>query len=253
VDLLVATLAQRPDLAPLLDLFPGAWPPFMYHDRVSALYYDDYVRQYSEFCVVAIDRNTPDRAVAKALSVPFTWEADPRADLPRGGYDEVILRAAADRVAGRTGNLVSPIEIAVQPDRRRHGLASLMLEALRRNTARLGFASMVAPVRPNLRHAHRDTPLASYVARTRDDGLPYDPWLRVHVRAGGQIVGITPCSMTIAGTLDEWRTWTGLPFDAPGPVDIPEALAPVHCDLSENHAVYVEPNVWVHHALSPDR
>lgn len=250
MDLLVATLAQRPDLAPLLDGFPGAWPAFMYHDAVSALYYDDYLRQYPEYCVVVVDRDDPERAVAKALSVPFTWEADPRTELPPGGYDEVILRAAADRVAGRNGNLVSPIEIAVQPDRRRQGLASLLLEALRRNTARLGFSSLVAPVRPNLRHAHRDVPLASYVTRTREDGLPFDPWLRVHLRAGGRIVGITACSMTIAGTPDEWRDWTGLPFDRSGPVEVPEALAPVHCDLSENHAVYVEPNVWVYHSLN---
>jgi len=57
-------------------------------------------------------------------------------------------------------------------------------------------------------------------------------------------------SMTIPGTLAEWRQWTGLPFDACGPVHIPLALAPVHCDLTHDHAVYVEPNVWVHHRLT---
>ncbi len=245
----VLNLAERPDLAPLLDDFPGAWPEFMYHDRVSALYYDDYVRQYPEYCLVVVDRATPDRAVAKALSVPFTWTGDPDHDLPPGGYDEVILRAAADRIAGRRGNLVSPIEIAVQPWARRAGLASLMLDALRRNTSRLGYASLVAPVRPSLRHSHVDSPLSDYLTWTRDDGQPYDPWLRVHVRAGGRVVGVTLCSMTIAGTLAEWRTWTGLPFDVSGPVRVPEALAAVHCDVAGDHAVYVEPNVWVHHRL----
>ncbi len=40
------------------------------------------------------------------------------------------------------------------------------------------------------------------------------------------------------------------PFDAPGLQDVPEALAAVHVDIDQNHAVYVEPNVWVRHGLA---
>ena len=40
-----------------------------------------------------------------------------------------------------------------------------------------------------------------------------------------------------------------LPFDTSGAVTIPYALGPVHCDVAGNRAVYVEPNVWVHHKL----
>ena len=35
-----------------------------------------------------------------------------------------------------------------------------------------------------------------------------------------------------------------------GDVIVPEALVPVHCDAEHDHAVYVEPNVWVEHVLS---
>ena len=47
----------------------------------------------------------------------------------------------------------------------------------------------------------------------------------------------------------DWRGWTGLPFDTTGPVEVPQALAPVHCDVAQDQAVYVEPNVWVHHRI----
>jgi hypothetical protein len=57
--------------------------------------------------------------------------------------------------------------------------------------------------------------------------------------------------MTVTGTIDEWRTWTGLPFTEDGPVLVPEALVPVHCDQVRGVATYVEPNVWVHHRLGP--
>ncbi len=56
--------------------------------------------------------------------------------------------------------------------------------------------------------------------------------------------------MVVPGTPDQWRSWTGLPFDTSGEIEVPGALAPVHLDLDQEHVVYVEPKVWVHHSLS---
>jgi hypothetical protein len=53
-----------------------------------------------------------------------------------------------------------------------------------------------------------------------------------------------------APAVAKWRTWTGLPFDKTGPSIVPGALSPVHVSLEQDHAVYVEPNLWVHHRLS---
>jgi GNAT superfamily N-acetyltransferase len=39
------------------------------------------------------------------------------------------------------------------------------------------------------------------------------------------------------------------PIDESGPVVVPFALSPVQCDLAQDVAVYVEPNVWVHHRV----
>jgi GNAT superfamily N-acetyltransferase len=246
VDLFVTTLAERPDLAPMLDDFPDAWPEFMRNDPTANLYYGDEARAYAEYVLIAIDRDAPSRAVAKGYSVPFTWGQD---ELPAGGWDTVVQRAALDRIAGRRGNFVSAVEIAVQPDLRGTGLSSVLVDGLRSNAARLGYDALVAPVRPSAKHQHPDVPIADYAGWTRDDGLPVDPWLRVHVRAGGVIERVAPRSMTIPGTLAEWRGWTGLPFDTTGPVYVPQALTPVHCDVAQDHAVYVEPNVWVRHRL----
>ncbi|WP_328993746.1 hypothetical protein OG394_05245 [Kribbella sp. NBC_01245] len=92
--------------------------------------------------------------------------------------------------------------------------------------------------------------MTSYVEQVRADGLPVDPWLRVHVKAGATIVKVAPASMVVPGSLAQWREWTGLPFDTDGFVEVPKALVPVHCSLSHDYAVYVEPNVWVEHDLS---
>ncbi len=248
MDVLTANVAQRPDLAPLLRDF-DAWPEFMMQDPVASLYYADPVGWYPEFVLVAVDRARPDRILAKGYSVPFSWAADPAESLPEDGWDGVIIQAAVDRSRGRRGNLVSALEISVRPELQGQGLSGVMLEAMRANATALGFEHLVAPVRPNGKHLHPDLSIEAYAALRRDDGLPVDPWLRVHARAGGQMVGVSARAMTMAGSLDQWRSWTGLPFDTTGPVIVPEALIPVYCDMAHDYAVYCEPCVWVHHAL----
>jgi len=60
---------------------------------------------------------------------------------------------------------------------------------------------------PYDKHREPLTPFADYVARRREDGLPYDSWVRTHVRAGAEIVKVVPRSMVIAGTIAEWSRW----------------------------------------------
>lgn len=91
--------------------------------------------------------------------------------------------------------------------------------------------------------------MAEYLREVRHDGLPADPWLRVHVKAGGTIVKAAAASMTVNGTTAEWRRWTGLPFDRDGEIEVPAALVRVHCDTRHDRVSHVEPHVWVRHPL----
>jgi hypothetical protein len=246
----VITLAERPDLAPHVEGFHDEEvAEFLYHDPVSVALFVGLVQRYPEFTLMALDP-AGEPPVAMVCTVPFTTSDGAGEDsLPPGGYDAVLLAAAADVHARRRGNLVSALFATVRPERRGQGISAFMLDAARRNTTRLGYGALVAPVRPTRKHEHPRVSMEEYVARTRADGLPVDPWLRVHLRAGGRVVRVAPHSMTITGTLDEWRRWTGLPFDAGGAVDVPGGLVPVLCDPGHNIAVYVEPNVWVCHDL----
>lgn len=237
----ISVLADRPDLVdPMWDM-PSSWPEFMRHAPIGGLFYGNAESLFSEFVLVAQDQS--DEVVACAFSVPFALGDDP---LPDNGWDFVIRNGLLTRLRGQEPDTVSAVEIAVRPDRQGSGLSGQMLAAMRDNAARLGFATLVAPVRPNGKSDPYE-PMPTYAHRVRDDGLPVDPWLRVHVRAGGRIEKVAPRSMVVPGTLEEWREWTGLPFDATGPVLVPKALSPVHCDVEHGVATYVEPNVWVVH------
>ena len=250
MDLLITSLAERPDLAAVFDEFPNSWPEFMYHDIVSEVLFDQLLSAHPESNIIAINPAHPSQPLARACAVPYSWPGDPADGLPAGGYDHVILHGSADQAANRLrGQVAAALEITVRPDRRGHGLSGVMLDALRRTLGKLGYTSLVAPVRPNRKHEYPTEPMAQYLRRIRPDGLPTDPWLRTHIRAGATFAGIAHTSMTVTAALDDWRRWTGLRFDSDGPVIVPLALSPVRCDLAAEIATYVEPNVWVHHRL----
>jgi hypothetical protein len=52
-----------------------------------------------------------------------------------------------------------------------------------------------------------------------------------------------------AGTVAEWRRWTGMAFDRSGEWVVPGGRVPVHVSLEQDRGVYVEPNVWVRHTV----
>jgi len=254
--LAVVTLAERPDLrAQLFSAeFQAGLPEFMRHDPAAALYYaNGNLDRYVDFALAAVDRERPDRAIGRAFSVPFAFGAEiaGRDALPEDGWDGVIRWAYQDGLTGRAANAVSALEINVLAPYRGRGIAQLMLAAMQQNTRARGFADLYAPLRPSDKHAEPLTPFADYVARRRADGMPYDSWVRTHVRVGARIIKPAPTSMVVAGTLAEWSSWTGMAFDKSGPIIISGALSPVHVSVEQNHAVYIEPNLWIHHRLSP--
>lgn len=239
------SLAERPDLLDAFWSIPGDWPTFMLQDPTSDRAYEAAVEGFPQLHLVVMDG---DVAVARLHAVPLAASID---TLPPRGWDWALQRA--EWLVAKEGppdlSTVSLIEARVAPDRRGEGLSGPLLVEARRRYAELGCRDLFGPVRPTRKALEPRSGAGEYARRVREDGLPQDPWLRVHARLGGRIVEVAPLSMTIPGTLAQWREWTGLPFDTDGLVDVEGGLAPVHVDLANDHAVYVEPNVWVHHDL----
>src|SRR2546423_284306 len=133
--LAVFTLAERPDLrAQLFSAeFQGGLQQVMRHDPAAALYYrDGNLDRYVDFGLAAVDREQPDRAIARAFSVPFAFcDGSPeRAELPDDGWDRVIRWAYEDWREGRPANAVSARGINVLAPYRGRGIAQLMLAAM---------------------------------------------------------------------------------------------------------------------------
>ncbi|MFF3645826.1 N-acetyltransferase [Streptomyces sp. NPDC002564] len=247
MDLKITTLAERPELTLPLWSMAEDWPEFIQHDPVGWSLIGRIVAELPEYVLVATDAG--GEVVARGFSVPFALRARGDGELPDGGWGQVLLWAFSDLRHGAEADTVSAIEITVAESARGRGVSARMLAAMRDNARAHGFSEVVAPVRPNAKHREPAAPIDEYAFRTREDGLPYDPWLRVHVRGGGIVDKVAHASMTVSGSTAQWREWTGLPFDEEGPVEVAGALVPVHCEPARGYGVYVEPNVWVRHAL----
>jgi GNAT superfamily N-acetyltransferase len=219
----------------------------MRHNRIADAYFWRATEVFADLCLVATAAD--GTVVADGHAVRFVSGDAGREQLPAGGWEQAVVWAFTDARREIVADTACALSISVAAVVQGQGLARLMLQALREAVSRAGIATLVAPARPAAKAHEPGTPMARYAARVREDGLPSDPWLRTHVRVGGRIVGVAPTSWLIAGSLAQWRAWTGLPFDADGEIEVPGALAPVHASIGADHAVYVEPNVWIRHRL----
>jgi GNAT superfamily N-acetyltransferase len=240
----IVRLSDRPELLEPLESMETSWPEFMLYDPMADVYFARRTLElFSDYILVGLDAD--GEVAAKGYSIPVPdWDDD----FPEDGWDGVVVRGLMGKLASERPDVVSAIEISIRPDLQGRGHSGRMLAAMVANTRDLGFNQLVAPVRPSGKTDVHE-PMERYARSTRDDGLPLDPWLRVHVRAGGTIERVATRSMVIPGTLAEWRERTGLAFERSGPVEVPGALAPVICDVDHGTAVYVEPNVWVRHRV----
>jgi hypothetical protein len=110
-----------------------------------------------------------------------------------------------------------------------------------------GLKQLVAPVRPSFKERYPTTPIERYAGWTRQDGSPFDPWVRVHTRMGARIGPAIPHSLHITGTVGEWESWTDMAFPESGDYVFPAGLATVHIDRGADFGDYWEPNIWIIH------
>lgn len=154
------------------------------------------------------------------------------------------MRALEDR---RLPTALSALAAEVVPDQQGGGMSHLVLQALCDAARRNGLGRLLAPVRPSWKDRYPLIPIEKYAVWQRDDGMPFDPWMRVHARMGATIVRAEPRSMEIEASVAEWQTWTGLELPTDGAYVFPQGLAPVH--VENGIGIYWEPNVWMLHVI----
>jgi hypothetical protein len=236
--MLVFTWAERPDLAARTREVEDTFAEFIHHSDVPGLHWPKLGEQLPELQLVLYDEER-DAVVGRSNTIP----ASTRNGLP-GGVDDLLERRFGSGPP-EDPDVLSALLAVVDRRRQGVGLSGLLIEGMRRLAAEAGLGGLIAPVRPTLKQHYPLIPMERYVRWVRDDGLPWDPWIRLHARLGGELLEVCPQSMRVTGTLDEWVEWTGLAFPDDGDYVVPGALVPVR--FEGGIGVYAEPNVWMRH------
>ena len=244
----VFTCAERPDLWQRSEEeITGVWPEYNHHGDVLNEYWGRLDGELADFQFVLHDEEA-DVPLAQGHTVPCAWDGSV-GGLPAGidGHVEDAFRLLE---RGGEPTALAALAIEIPPAHQGGGLGRTMVEAMRDLAARHVLADLIAPLRPTWKERYPLTPIDRYAAWAREDGLPFDPWIRLHVRLGAEVLAAEPRSLRITGTPAEWEEWTGLTFPESGAYVFPHGLAPLEVDLDAGRAEYWEPNVWVRHRVS---
>jgi GNAT superfamily N-acetyltransferase len=236
----VFTYAERPDLAARTGEVEDVLAAFLGHGEVAVRHWGKLREELPELQLVLWD-DDHDVVVGHARTMPAR-EAE---GLP-GGIDDILETWFGDAPRPEADVLSAMIAV-VSRSRQGEGLSRVLIEAMRDLAGRAGFPSLIAPVRPTWKDRYPLIPLERYAWWTRDDGLPFDPWLRVHARLGAELLEVCTASMTVEGSVSDWEEWTGLVFPDDGDYIVPGALVPVRFEAGRG--AYVEPNVWMRHRV----
>jgi GNAT superfamily N-acetyltransferase len=239
------TRAERTGRQPhIASLDAQVWPEFMYHDAVLGRLFGRVVDEHPEFLFYAWD-DEREEVVGAGHAIPAAWDGVV-ASLPDGGIDAVVEARFADAAALPT--VLCALQIVIAPEYRSQGLSRRMIERMAEIGRDHGLDTLIAPVRPTLKHRYPLTPIERYLSWRLQDGTHFDPWLRTHERLGAAIAKAAPESMTVSGTVAEWEEWAELAMPESGAYIVPGALVPVQIDRERDQGVYEEPNVWMVHS-----
>ncbi len=244
---IVTTCAGNPELFKAsVDLENEVWDNLSFLDYTAAhhAHYDELLERFPDcrLCMMEVESG---EMVATGMCVPLRVTGDTA--LPGDGWDWIVDTAAAQH--GRGATMLGALSISVPEVHRSRGFARDMINAMRASAIMQGLGGVIAPVRPSAKCQHPLEAMDRYVAWKDDHGRIYDPWLRSHVAAGGQIQGVCATSMVVEQPICFWEPWVGSKIGQSGDLTVPGALAPLHINADAGTGRYVEPNVWVVHGV----
>jgi GNAT superfamily N-acetyltransferase len=248
VDAQVVRYSERPELwDSLVGLSSEVWPEYNLHGDVLNVYWGQLYDLFPQWQFVLVDP-ADGQVLAEGHTIPVEWDGTDTGLGP--GIDAAIAGGFDLRAAAGQPSALCALAAEIPPAHQGRGLAATLLRGMAGLAREAGLPHLIAPVRPNLKERYPTIPIDRYAHWTRDDGTPFDPWVRVHTRLGARLGPPIPQSMRITGTAGEWESWTGMRFPETGDYVFPAGLATVHIDRDAGTGEYWEPNIWLVHPLT---
>jgi GNAT superfamily N-acetyltransferase len=242
----LTTFAEQPDILEKLLNVDRPGDPVAKQDP-SARYVDRLLSESpaTQLVLYEADQRT---VLGWALTVASRWDFDPHT-LP-DGVAAVIEEGLQTDLS--EASVLSAVVVYVRPEFRDQGLSYELVGGVLDLARHLGLHGVVIPVRPSLKSRYPLAPMSDYMHWQNSEGLPVDDWLRVHVKLGGRILGVCDRAVVKTATVAEWEMFVRMLLPQSGRYVVPGALVPIEVDRERDVAVYVEPNIWVFHAIQPN-
>ncbi len=173
-----------------------------------------------------------------------------------------------------SGNTFVLMSMSARKEAKGHGLSQRVFDRVRAVANDQGMEHIIGDFRPSGFGAHKaetgDLNFMKYIAATRDDGLPQDPWLRAVKRQGTELLQVDRRAMVISADVAQVEAWAQEhkpeawqevtdPEQAAYLLDWHEPLQDLeqvdqilecgetgtwYMDRENGKAVYIESNVW---------
>jgi len=193
-------------------LFAEGFPKFITADLAVKECIGRVRDYFPHLDVMLVDES--DKPVATGWGVPISWLGDV-ADLP-SSFADVLRRAIEVHDSGLDANTFVICGAVVDPGRKGSGTATELIRALSSTGQAMGMTRILVPLRPTRKHLYPLFSIEDYASWVRDDGLPFDPWLRLHVRMGARVISLAREAQTMTGTIQDWEEWTGISLPVSG-------------------------------------
>ena len=219
----------------------GPWPKFLIENNMLGRSWRRMYKKCPEWQMLF--RNGSEY-VGVCNMAPIAWDGTVES-LPEGLYPALKHVVETDEIP----NSICCFSVLITDGNKGSGLSEKMLEVVKSQARAAGYENILIPVRPVLKPAYPLTDMADY-AKWERHGLPFDPWMRIQAKLGGEVLGIAKSNVSIKASLCEWEQWTDMTFPQSGEYVIPNGHTTLKIDYEKRTGTYHEQGVWMKHTVS---
>jgi hypothetical protein len=244
----VVSFKERPDLYDIQEeICHKAFPTFLYGSEAAVKTWDKMIEYYEEYQLLLLHG---DKIACVFNCMPMNLDFSDE-ELPEEAFYWGLEKGIKDFEDGKKIDAAMGVQIIIPKEYQGKGISSIAVAEIKKMCAKMGIRKLIIPIRPTLKSKFPINDIDNYIKWKNEKGLPFDPWLRVHVKQGGKIIKTCKKALEIKGTIGKWETWTNMKFPESDWYVVEGALCPIYINKENNLGIYNEPNVWVSYEI-PD-
>ncbi|MBA4387547.1 MAG: hypothetical protein C0404_06170 [Verrucomicrobia bacterium] len=250
LEYLESNRAAMPALNRLLDMYkPSRKFPDMSHFRLGPNMFEKIPLDW-----IIFSNADGGSLIGHGVTTRLHWDLNP-GHRPDGWQDAVRVSYQNSHVDLKEPNSLVGLFICIEESSRKHGWAGNLIGEMKAIGRRNKMAALIIPLRPPTRYQkeYAEMPMAEFAALKREDGQYKDHWIRLHVRLGAKVIGISSTSHQHAMSLKDYYTMISpAPVIRSGYTLVQQrdgGWYNVYVDLEREFALINQGCVWVQHPL----